>query len=101
MATRIFKLDKNMKATKQGFFSKEKYEKWVIENEGRAALLLQKLRGNYWPDNFDGKSEIHLIKYEKSGDISFMFIYDMNETNKLVRYRIIEDWIVWKEVVQE
>jgi hypothetical protein len=90
--TRIYRKKKNNpNKLQQGFFSLKKYEKWFLKNSTNSEFLLHKLDISGWPHRFDGSEEIRMDHDGKE-----LYLYDIG-SNKLTRYRILENWIEWRD----
>jgi hypothetical protein len=90
--TRIYRKKKNNpNKLQQGFFSLKKYEKWFIKNSTNSEFLLHKLNTDNWPHKFDGSGNIRIDSNGKE-----LYLYDI-ESNKIIRYRIMESWIEWRD----
>jgi hypothetical protein len=86
----IFKRVK--KVYKKGYFSRARYEAWLLKNNGEAELLLSKLGSAKWPEKFDGSSSIEVEKVDGKPEL---FLHSRSP-GRLERVRIIPKWVEWR-----
>lgn len=83
---------KTITGYKKGYFSKAKYEKWLLKNGGEAELLLSKLGNSGWAERFDGSDNIEV---ENVDGKPAMFLYSRSP-GRAERVRIITKWVEWR-----
>jgi hypothetical protein len=90
----IFKKpDEKSYKLQRGFFSRAKYEAWLMETGGEPAVLLSRL-SERWPYEMDGTDEM-TVQEEKDEEPA-IFIYRIG-ASRLERIRIMMEWIEWRD----
>jgi hypothetical protein len=81
------------KVYKKGYFSRDKYETWLLKNGGEAELVLSKLGGSNWSERFDGSGSIDVEKVEGKPEL----FLSRRSNGRLERVRILPKWVEWRD----
>jgi hypothetical protein len=82
---------KNNYKLQKGIFNVSKYEKWILKNEGKSALLLFKLNDEGLRLKDGNTENIYVMEGE-------LYIVDYKEGKGIVRYRINKSCLDWVDI---